>query len=136
MGHASGHLKSVTVLTYCTPPSAGLWLIPLAHNGQAEACLPPGLSLIRSASSRQGRGARTSLLTELEHSSTLWPSAVGHEHAGGRTGRRRRRRSSRLGCKGQDMGKVRQGKPVTKAANGGREAGRCRPCKAGTPLRR
>jgi hypothetical protein len=53
MGCASGHRKSVAFLTHRPPPSAGLWLTPLAHYGQAGAFLPPGLSLLRSASSRQ-----------------------------------------------------------------------------------
>src|SRR5215813_7370950 len=41
-----------------------------------------------------------------------------------------------LGCNGQDMVKVRQGKPVKKETNGCREEGRWRPCEAGSPLRR
>ena len=41
--------------------------------GQAGSPLPPGLSLIRSASSRQLRVASTSLLTELGNSNTVYP---------------------------------------------------------------
>src|SRR5262249_48048046 len=41
--------------------------------GQAGSPLPPGLSLIRSASSRQLRVARTSLRTDLGNSNTVYP---------------------------------------------------------------
>src|SRR5215471_17171899 len=91
---------------------------------QAGSSLPSGLSLIRSASSRQLRVASTALVTELGNSNTVCPTAVGRENASVRTGGRRRRSSPRSGCNGQDMVKVRQGKPVKKEVNGHREEGR------------
>ena len=58
--------------------------------GQAGSSLPPGLSLIRSALSRQLRVARTSLLTELGNSNAVAPRqwdakmpAYGREDGGG-----------------------------------------------------
>src|SRR5215510_411197 len=57
--------------------------------GQAGSPLPPGLSLIRSASSRQLRVARTSLVLELGNSVRV---VVAHD-GGSRTCQRARRRA-------------------------------------------
>jgi hypothetical protein len=86
--------------------------------------LPYVLSLIRSASSRQLRVASTSLMVELGNSNAVCPTAVGRDNASVRTGGRRRRSSPTPRCNGEDMVKVRQGKPVTKEVNGRREEGR------------
>ena len=86
--------------------------------------LPYALSLIRSASSRQLRVARTSLTAELGNSNAVYPTVVGREKASVRTGGRRRRSSPMPRCNGEDMVKVRQGKPVKKEVNGHREEGR------------
>jgi hypothetical protein len=78
MGHAAGHRKSVTVLTSRTPPSADLWLTPLAPHGQvgARQALSSRLGRPRSARRRAGSdGARPSLLTGLGHANTVGPSA-------------------------------------------------------------
>jgi hypothetical protein len=93
-----------------------------AGGGHVEACFPYELSLIRSASSRQLWDACPSFLTELRNSNTVCPTVGRRDNASIRTGGWRRR--PRLGCNGQDMVNVRQGKPVTKKTNGGREAGR------------
>ena len=50
--------------------------------------------------------------------------AVGRENASVRDGGRRRRSSQTPGCNGQDMVKVRQGKPDKREANGRREESR------------
>jgi len=63
-------------------------------------------------------------MAELGNSNAVCPTAVGRDNASVRTGGRRRRSSPMLGCNGQDMVKVRQGKPVKKEANGCREEGR------------
>jgi hypothetical protein len=104
---------------------------PWAGGGQAGPFLPLGPSPIRSASSRQPRGAHISSDGTGARQHRV-PHRRGRDNASGRTGGRRRR--PRLGCHGQDMGNSRQGKPVTKEANGGSEAGRCRPCEADAPL--
>src|SRR5262249_53545091 len=75
-------------------------------------------------------------MAELGNSNAVYPTAVGREHASVRTGGRRRRSSPRPRCNGEDMVKVRQGKPVKKEVNGRREEGRWRPFAAGAPLRR
>jgi hypothetical protein len=82
--------------------------------GHTGSFLSYGLSLIRSASSRQLRVARTSLMAELGNSNAVYPTGVGRDNASVRTGGRRRRRSPRLGWNGQDMVKLCQGKPVKK----------------------
>jgi hypothetical protein len=92
--------------------------------GHTGSFLPYGLSLIRSASSRQLRVARTSLMAELGNSNAVYPTAVGRANASVRTGGRRRRSSPTPRCNGEDMVKVRQGKPVKKEVNGRREESR------------
>jgi hypothetical protein len=98
----------------------------IEHLGQyhGRGAQSPGLSLIRSASSRQLRVARTSLMAELGNSNAVCPTAVGREHASVRTGGRRRRSSPTPRYNGEDMVKARQGKPVKMEANGRREEGR------------
>jgi hypothetical protein len=49
---------------------------------------------------------------------------MGRQNASVRDGGRRQRSSPTPGCNGQDMVKVRQGKPVKKEVNGRREEGR------------
>jgi hypothetical protein len=63
-------------------------------------------------------------MAELGNSNAVCPTAVGREHASVRTGGRRRRSSPTPRCNGEDMVKVRQGKPVKKEVNGRREEGR------------
>jgi hypothetical protein len=66
----------------------------------------------------------TYLCLELGNSSTAFPVDTGRENASVQEGGRRRRSSPRPRCNGEDMVKVRQGKPVKREANGCREEGR------------
>ena len=63
-------------------------------------------------------------MAELGNSNAVYPIGVGRENASVRTGGRRRRSSPTPRCNGEDMVKVRQGKPVKKEVNGHREEGR------------
>ena len=63
-------------------------------------------------------------MAELGNSNTVYPTGVGRENASVRTGGRRRRSSLMPRCNGEDMVKVRQGKPVKKEVNGRREESR------------
>ena len=63
-------------------------------------------------------------MAELGNSNPYTPTGVGRENASVRTGGRRRRSSPTPRCNGEDMVKVRQGKPVKKEVNGHREEGR------------
>ena len=59
----------------------------------------------------------TYLCVELGNSYTALPAKAGRENASVQDGGRRRRSSPTLGCKGQDMVQVRQGKPNKKIVN-------------------
>jgi hypothetical protein len=63
-------------------------------------------------------------MAELGNSNAVSPTGVGRENASVRTGGRRRRSSPTPHCNGEDMVKVRQGKPVKKEVNGCREESR------------
>src|SRR5712692_6673099 len=72
---------------------------------------------VHPAESRQLRAAPTYLSVELGNSCTASPAKAGRENASVQDGGRRRRRSPTLGGNGQDMVKVRQGKPNKKIVN-------------------
>src|SRR4029450_10878911 len=82
--------------------------------GHTGSFVSYGLSLIRSASSRQLRVPRTSLMAELGNSNAVYPPGVGRDNASVGTGGRGGGESQRLGFKAQDMVKPCQGKPVKK----------------------
>jgi hypothetical protein len=63
-------------------------------------------------------------MAELGNSNAVYPTAVGRDNASVRTGGRRLRSSPTPRCNGEDMVKVRQGKPVKKEVHGRREEGR------------
>src|SRR6516165_3933166 len=70
--------------------------------------LPPGV--------QEAATGFFALPVELGNSGLVSPTDVGREHASGRDGGRRRRRSQRPGCNGRDRVKDRQGTPVKKGS--------------------